>query len=118
MSMLMLPRGNRMLRRALTASSGRFRRSRQTARALSTADAGIVTSFVGDLDRVLGIGPDSVADGLAPELEALLEARAAARTARNWAESDRLRDELARQGIVVEDTRDGQRWRRLEDLHG
>ena len=88
------------------------------ARALSTADAGIVTSFVSDLDRVLGIGPDSVDDGLTPELEALLEARAAARTARDWAESDRLRDELARQGIVVEDTRDGQRWRRLEDLHG
>ena len=88
------------------------------ARTLSTGDAGIVTSFIHDLDRVLGIGPESVDDGLAPELETLLEARAAARTARNWAESDRLRDELARHGIVVEDTRDGQRWRRLEELHG
>jgi cysteinyl-tRNA synthetase len=88
------------------------------ARTLSTADAGIVTSFLHDLDRVLGIGPDAVDDGLAPELELLLEARAAARTARNWAESDRLRDELAQQGIVVEDSRDGQRWRRLEEPHG
>ena len=88
------------------------------ARMLSTADAGIVTSFLHDLDRVLGIGPDAVDDGLAPDLELLLEARAAARTARNWAESDRLRDELAQHGIVVEDTRDGQRWRRLEELHG
>ena len=88
------------------------------ARALSTADAGIVTSFLHDLDRVLGIGPDVLDEGLAPALEALLEARAAARTARNWAESDRLRDDLARQGIVVEDTRDGQRWRRLEEIHG
>ena len=88
------------------------------ARTLSTADAGIVTSFLNDLDRVLGIGPDAVADGLAPDLELLLEARAAARTARNWAESDRLRDELARRGIVVEDSRDGQRWRRLEEPHG
>src|SRR5664280_2997911 len=84
------------------------------ARTLSTTDAGIVTSFLHDLDRVLGIGPDPVDDGLAPDLEGLLEARAAARTARNWAESDRLRDELVRHGIVVEDTRDGQRWRRLE----
>jgi cysteinyl-tRNA synthetase len=88
------------------------------ARTLSTADAGIVTSFLHDLDRVLGIGPDPVDDGLAPDLEALLEARAAARTARNWAESDRLRDELAQHGILVEDTRDGQRWRRLEEAHG
>jgi cysteinyl-tRNA synthetase len=88
------------------------------ARTLSTADAEIVTSFLHDLDRVLGIGPDPVDDGLTPDMEALLEARAAARTGRNWSESDRLRDELAQHGIVVEDTRDGQRWRRLEELHG
>ena len=36
----------------------------------------------------------------------------AARAARDWAGSDRLRDELAARGIAVEDTRDGQRWRR------
>jgi cysteinyl-tRNA synthetase len=88
------------------------------ARGLSTADAGIVTSFLHDLDRVLGIGPDLGDEGLTPDQEALLEARSAARTARDWAASDHLRDELAQTGIVVEDTRDGQRWRRLEDLHG
>ena len=88
------------------------------ARALATADAGIVTSFLHDLDRVLGIGPDLVDEALTPDQEALLEARSAARTARDWAASDQLRDELARTGIVVEDTRDGQRWRRLEDPHG
>ena len=53
-------------------------------------------------------------DALDPEGAALLEARAAARAARDWAGSDRLRDELAARGIAVEDTRDGQRWRRLE----
>jgi cysteinyl-tRNA synthetase len=88
------------------------------ARGLSTTDAGIVTSFLHDLDRVLGIGPDLGDEGLKPDQEALLEARSVARNAREWAESDRLRDELAKHGIVVEDTRDGQRWRRLEDFHG
>jgi cysteinyl-tRNA synthetase len=44
----------------------------------------------------------------------LLDAREAARAARDWATSDRLRDELLEMGIVVEDTRDGQRWRRQE----
>ena len=34
------------------------------ARALSTADAGIVTSFLHDLDRVLGIGPDPIDERL------------------------------------------------------
>jgi cysteinyl-tRNA synthetase len=87
-------------------------------RALSTADAPTVTSFLHDLDRVLGIGPDLAEGGLEPEIEALLAARTAARTARQWAESDRLRDELAARGVVVEDTRDGQRWRRLEATHG
>jgi cysteinyl-tRNA synthetase len=42
----------------------------------------------------------------------MLEARHAARQARDWAESDRLRDELARGGVAVEDTAAGQRWRR------
>ena len=38
---------------------------------------------------------------------------------RDWAASDRLRDELANLGIAVEDTRDGQRWRRGAELtHG
>ena len=56
--------------------------------------------------------PDADED-LAPELRAMLDERAAARTARDWAASDRLRDELLEHGIAVEDTRDGQRWRRL-----
>ncbi|MGH2513871.1 MAG: cysteine--tRNA ligase [Candidatus Limnocylindrales bacterium] len=88
------------------------------ARLLSTADGQTVTSFLYDLDRVLGIGPEPLDAGLEPELEALLDARGAARLARDWAQSDRLRDELAERGIVVEDTRDGQRWRRLEATHG
>ena len=35
------------------------------------------------------------------------------RASRDWAESDRLRDELLARGVAVEDTRDGQRWRLL-----
>ena len=50
---------------------------------------------------------------LDPELQTLLDERAAARAARDWAASDRLRDELADRGVTVEDTRDGQRWRRI-----
>jgi cysteinyl-tRNA synthetase len=61
---------------------------------------------------VLGIAAPP-ADALEPELAALLDARSAARAEKRWADSDRLRDELAARGIAVEDTRDGQRWRRL-----
>ncbi len=82
------------------------------ARSISTADAAAIADGLRDLDRVLGVLPDG--EALDPESAALLEARAAARAARDWAGSDRLRDELVARGIAVEDTRDGQRWRRLE----
>jgi cysteinyl-tRNA synthetase len=81
-------------------------------RSLSTADAATVVAFLRDLDGVLAILPDETAEALDADLEALLQARSDARAARNWAESDRLRDELLARGIVVEDTRDGQRWKR------
>jgi cysteinyl-tRNA synthetase len=40
----------------------------------------------------------------------LIEARAAARTAKNFAESDRIRDELAAMGVVLKDSKDGTTW--------
>ncbi|HEU5019257.1 MAG TPA: cysteine--tRNA ligase [Pseudolabrys sp.] len=40
----------------------------------------------------------------------LIEARTAARKAKNFAESDRIRDELAAMGVVVKDTKDGTTW--------
>jgi cysteinyl-tRNA synthetase len=87
-------------------------------RSLSTRDAERALGLLRDLDQVLGVLPEE-ADALDAETRALLEARAAARTARDWAASDRLRDELAERGVAVEDTRDGQRWRRLsESVHG
>jgi cysteinyl-tRNA synthetase len=85
---------------------------RLDARTLSTADAGTVTAWLRDLDTVLAILPDDD-DELEDELRNLLDQRLAARAGRDWAASDRLRDELMSRGIAVEDTRDGQRWRRL-----
>jgi cysteinyl-tRNA synthetase len=81
------------------------------ARQLSTADAGRAIDFLRDLDRVLGIAPVA-GETLDAELQKLLDDRAAARAGRNWSAADRLRTVLAERGILVEDTRDGQRWRR------
>jgi cysteinyl-tRNA synthetase len=87
-------------------------------RSLSTGDAGRAVATLRDLDRVLGILPDE-SEALEPDVTALLEQRAAARAARDFAASDRLRDELATRGVTVEDTRDGQRWRRSVEVgHG
>jgi cysteinyl-tRNA synthetase len=81
-------------------------------RTLSTADAARAEALIRELGGVLAIEPDAAQATLEPELTALLEARSAARAARDWATSDRLRDDLAAAGVVVEDSRDGQRWRR------
>jgi cysteinyl-tRNA synthetase len=86
-------------------------------RSLSTADAGRALASLRDMDRVLAILPEPTAE-LQPEVAALLEARAAARAARDFVASDRLRDELAAHGVTVEDTRDGQRWRRSVETGG
>jgi cysteinyl-tRNA synthetase len=81
-------------------------------RSLSTDDAGRAVAVLRDIDQVLSVLPDA-GESLPSEVRALLDARAAARAARDWAASDRIRDELGALGIAVEDTRDGQRWRRL-----
>jgi cysteinyl-tRNA synthetase len=47
----------------------------------------------------------------AEEIDALILARQEARLAKNWAESDRIRDVLAEKNIVLEDGADGTRWR-------
>ena len=82
-------------------------------RAISSADAARALASLRELDTVLGVLPD-LTDDLPPDATALLEARAAARAGQDWAAADRLRDELLEHGVAVEDTRDGQRWRRLE----
>jgi cysteinyl-tRNA synthetase len=86
--------------------------SRVAARLLSTDDARHGADAIRHLDRVLGVLEDRAGAELTPGLTELLRARAEARAARDWARSDALREELAAAGIVIEDTPDGQRWRR------
>jgi len=87
------------------------------ARSLSTDDAARALELLRDLDQVLGVLPEA-GEGLDADLQAMLDERAAARASRDWAASDRLRDALLARGIAVEDTRDGQRWRRLVEVGG
>jgi cysteinyl-tRNA synthetase len=62
-----------------------------------------------DFDRVLGLDLDQVdkPQEIPPEVLKLVEARRTAREAKNWAESDRLRDEIQKRGYTVKDTREG-----------
>ena len=66
---------------------------------------------------LLGIGAavaNEMPPALAPVAEALIAERGAARAAKNWKESDRLRDELAAMGVAVKDNKDGSMsWERV-----
>jgi cysteinyl-tRNA synthetase len=65
-----------------------------------------------DFDRVLGLSLDLSAEEepktWPAEIQELLDRRASARSARDFGESDRLRDELASRGVEVRDTPEGQ----------
>jgi len=55
---------------------------------------------------------EAPADEADAEIQALIDARTAAKKAKNFAEADRIRDELKAQGIVLIDTPQGVKWRR------
>jgi cysteinyl-tRNA synthetase len=85
---------------------------------IGAGDRGRVLDALAEVDRVLGVldpaaWPEGQAqDDDAEEIERLIGERNAARARRDFAASDRLRDELAARGIVLEDTPQGTRWKR------
>ncbi len=80
--------------------------------ALTREERDAVLGFLDDTDSVFAAWPRETLD-LNAEVEALIAARQAARDARNWAESDRLRDQLKAMGIMLEDRKDGTMgWRK------
>jgi cysteinyl-tRNA synthetase len=63
-----------------------------------------------DCDRVLGLGLDQVTEAVIPDaVEQLANQRQQARVAKDWAEADRLRDEIEKHGFTVLDSDDGYR---------
>ena len=70
------------------------------------------TKLFDELTGVLGLVYNRKDENLDAEIEAQIEARQEARKAKNWAEADRIRDELKAQGIILEDTPQGVKWHR------
>ncbi len=85
-----------------------FELVRETNASNATAK-GVLDAFK-RMDEVLGVifFGKSEKEDVPAEVASLLEERAVARAAKNWAESDRLRDAIAELGWVVKDSREGQ----------
>ncbi len=61
---------------------------------------------------ILGIITEKKEELLDADIEQLIEERQAARKAKNFARADEIRNELLEKGIVLEDTREGVKWKR------
>jgi cysteinyl-tRNA synthetase len=93
-------------------------RKAETPQAQAAATAALLAAgkFLGllQIDPEAWFQHSTAADALdETRIKALVDARQAAKKAKNFAESDRLRDELLALGIVVEDTAQGPRWKRV-----
>ena len=84
---------------------------------LGASDANAVRETFDRFDKVLGVLALRHAEDQKPpvaveEIEQLIAARRAARLARNFAEADRIRQDLDARGIILEDTGSITRWKR------
>lgn len=64
------------------------------------------------LSDILGLLVEKKEELLDEDIEALIEERQAARKARNFARADEIRNELLAKGIILEDTREGVKWKK------
>ena len=78
-------------------------------------DIDAIFALIRELGGVLGIIEEKNADILDSDIEALIEERNAARKAKNFARADEIRDMLKESGIELEDTRQGVKWKRIDN---
>ena len=79
---------------------------------LKADDRTAVLAAIEKFDSVLGIFGEEKEEMLDADIDALIAERQTARQRRNFKRSDEIRDLLAEKGIILEDTKDGVRWKR------
>ena len=79
---------------------------------ICTEDRSLILHIIDKFDAVFNIFGEASQEMLDAEIEKLIEERQTARHNRNFARSDEIRDLLAVRGIILEDTKEGVRWKR------
>ena len=72
-----------------------------------------IINLMNDFDKVLGVFQEKE-ERLSHELKKLIDEREKARKEKDFARADRLRNELKEKGIILEDTKDGGRWKKIK----
>jgi len=78
---------------------------------LTKEDVQVIFGYLNRIDSVLNV-LEEPENQLTIEEQTLIDTRQQARKDRNWAEADRIRDELLNRGIILEDTTQGTTWKR------
>ena len=78
----------------------------------TSASVELVLSTIEKLCDILGIITEKKKEILDSDIEALIQERQDARKAKNFARADEIRDQLSDMGIILEDTREGVKWKR------
>jgi cysteinyl-tRNA synthetase len=81
-------------------------------RAVKADDQKALLALVDRFDSVFNVFGEIKQELLDSEIQALIDERQAARAAKNFARADEIRIQLTAMGIILEDTKDGLRWRR------
>ena len=77
------------------------------------AGAQVCLDMVHEFTDVLGLLYSRKEESLDEKVEQMIADRQAARAAKNWAEADRIRDELKAMGIELKDTKQGVQWKKV-----
>lgn len=81
---------------------------------ISIKDAQLIFQTLTEFDKILGILPKIKEVGISAEAKKLIEEREKERKKRNFKKADKIRKELEKYGILVEDTGFGPRWKKVK----
>ena len=81
-------------------------------KSIKADDQKALLALIDRFDSVFNIFGEGKQELLDSDIQALIDERQAARAAKNFARSDEIRNQLTAMGIILEDTKEGIRWRR------
>jgi cysteinyl-tRNA synthetase len=80
---------------------------------LSKKDASEIISFMKEINKVLGVIEFKKEEKIPADIKKLIDEREKARADKDWSKADKIRDELKSKGILLDDTSDGVRIKRV-----